>query len=131
MGRERGVKKGEYKCCVKLFKRRQSTLLTQGISTLYHAHAAVQLPISVTSSVPEMSASHSPRGLLLLPPLATQGATSAFTVPLWKLEGIQLHNGTETGILGQKQATLFRVMPGRGRFLCHTKSRNHLDADPW
>lgn len=60
------------------------------------SHPAVQLPISVTSSVPEMSASRSPRGLLLLPSLATQDATSAFTGPLRK-------HGRETScIMGLK-----------------------------
>lgn len=76
----------------------------QALHTLYprhREHPVVQLPISVTSSVPEMSAARSPRGLVLLPSLATQDATSAFNVPLRPQEGRKLRNRTETGILGQ------------------------------
>lgn len=114
--------KKDHKRRVKPFK--------QAVHTLYprhHEHPVVQLPISVTSSVPEMSASRSPRGLVLLPSLATQDATSAFNVPLRPQEGRKLRNRTETGILGQ--GTLFRVMPDHGRSLRHTESQSGLDAD--
>lgn len=54
-------------------------------------------PSLLTSSVPEMSASRSPRGLLLLPSLATQDATSAFTGPLRK------HGREASCIMGLKR----------------------------
>lgn len=73
--------KRDYKRCAKPFKQAEHTLYPR-----HRVHPVVQLPISITSSVPEMSASRSPRGLLLLPSLATKDATSAFTVPLWPQE---------------------------------------------
>lgn len=119
--------KRDRKRCAKPFKQAEHTLYPR-----HRVHPVVQLPISITSSVPEMSASRSPRGLLLLPSLATQDATSAFTVPLRPQEvGGTLHNRTETGILGQNQGTVFRVTPDHGRSLRHSKSHDDLDADLW
>lgn len=122
--------KRENKCFVKPFKRRQSTLFTQGIS-YFIPHTSrgpithlcnIKCPrnvcFSFTPRAPSSASTYNPRHHICLycPAAETR-------------EGSQLHNGTETGILGQKQGTLLRVMPDRGRFLCHTK--NDLDADLW
>lgn len=55
--------------------------------TFRRVYPVVQLSIYVTSSVPEMSASRSPRGLLVQPSLGPQYAPSASSVPLSPQEG--------------------------------------------
>lgn len=113
--------KRAYKCCVKLFKLRQCTLCTQGISSF--------LPRTSSGPITHLCNVKCPRNVCFS--FTLRAPSSAFTcnprrhiclywpaAETW--EGSQLHNGTETGILGQKQGALSRARPDRGRFLRHT-----------
>lgn len=95
--------KREYKCCVKLLKPRRSTLFTQGVSDVKPCTSSgpithlcsIKCPRNVCSSfspgAPSSAFTGNPRRHICLDCPAAETR-----------DGSQLHNGTESGILGPK-----------------------------